>query len=338
MNQAPYQLLTRHPDLLTANTLILTSESETDPAWLAMVRSAGCRVQTWDWRCYQVMLAALGEDKVTFAIPEVELPDNTERVIIVWPKAKQLAIALVQMLTRIPAHRHLPEVWLVGSNDSGGKSINNAIKHLADTMKHDSARRCSLWSALLRPQQTSFNWLALAKATHYDGRDYLSLPGVFSQGSLDKGSELLLAQLKPLHGNVLDLGCGSGLLGISQALRSTDINLTLADTDAFALRSSALNAARMGVKADIVASDGLGQVNGYFDTIISNPPFHAGKETDYQFAEQLFANARKQLRAGGKLWIVANRHLPYEEWAARCFSQVEEVATANGFKILRISH
>ncbi|MFK4750846.1 methyltransferase [Oceanobacter antarcticus] len=338
MNQAPYQLLTRHPDLLTATTLILTSESDTDPEWLNMVRSAGCRLQTWDWRCYLAMSAALGEDKVTFAIPEAELPDNTERVVIVWPKAKQLAIALVQMLTRVPAHRHLPEVWLVGANDSGGKSINNAIKHLADPLKHDSARHCSLWSALLRPQQQAFNWLALAKATHYDGRDYLSLPGVFSQRALDKGTELLLAQLKPLHGKVLDLGCGCGVLGLSQALRSPDISLTLADTDAFALRSAALNAARLGIQADIIASDGMSQVDGYFETIISNPPFHAGKETDYHFAEQLFASARKQLRAGGKLWVVANRHLPYEEWATHHFSQVEEVATANGFKILRISH
>lgn len=336
MNQAPYQLLCRHEDLHTANTLILTAESDFDPQWVSLARESGLRLHTWNWRCYQNAVNALGEDKVSFGVPENELPENTERVILVWPKSKVLAIALAELLARTPGHRYLPELWVVGSNDAGGKSINSALKEVADCEKHDSARRCSLWSCLLKPAEQAFNWLKLAKPTQYKDQSFLSLPGVFSQGSLDVGTELLLQTLplEKVKGRVLDLGCGCGVIGLTAS--NSNCELTMADVDAMALRSAALNSARQGVEATIIPSDGLAEAKGRFNYIITNPPFHTGKETDYSVVETLFRQARDKLTQYGEVWLVANRHLPYEELAAGHFSEQEEMASAKGFKIIRL--
>ncbi|WP_221801012.1 class I SAM-dependent methyltransferase [Oceanobacter mangrovi] len=336
MSQAPYQLLLRHPELFTANTLVLTAEADFEPQWLTLVRQQGSKIHSWDWACARQAKLALAAEQVTFGVPATELPDNTERVILVWPKSKVLATALVQLLARTPAHRYLPELWVVGANDTGGKSIGNALKALADCEKQDTARHCSFWSALLKPQTDSFNWLKLAKPTHHDGKDYLSLPGVFSQGSLDKGTALLLQHLPELKGRVLDLGCGCGVIGLSKAAPAA--SLVMADVDAMALQSAALNSTRMGIAATTVASDGFSDIDGKFDVIVSNPPFHTGKQTDYHVAMELLSQSRAHLKAGGSLWLVANRHLPYEEWAQQYFPNIDMVAHGQAFKVLKFSY
>ncbi|WP_051219610.1 class I SAM-dependent methyltransferase [Oceanobacter kriegii] len=334
MSQAPYQLLCRHEDLHTDRTLVISAEANLDPDWVQLARDTGVSLQSWNWTTYQNAKRQLGEDKVSFGVPDNELPDNTERVILLWPKSKVLAQALVEQLAKTPDHRYLPELWIVGANDAGGKSINNALKSLADCEKQDSARRCSLWSALLKPQEGSFNWLRLAKPTPYKDDSFLSLPGVFSQGSLDAGTELLLETLPPLHGNALDLGCGSGIIGLTTVNDKT--TMTLSDVDAMALRSAALNSARKGLEVSIVPSDGLADISGRFNYILSNPPFHSGKETDYTIVETLFRQARDHLTVNGEVWLVANRHLPYEELAKGHFSQIEEMASGRGFKVIRL--
>lgn len=68
------------------------------------------------------------------------------------------------------------------------------------------------------------------------------------------------------------------------------------------------------------------------------PPFHLGKGTDYEFARRLFSEARQHLTRDGQMWIVANRHLPYEDWAAEQFRQVEIMVQDKGFKLLCVQN
>src|SRR5690554_1482682 len=110
--------------------------------------------------------------------------------------------------------------------------------------------------------------------------------------------------------------------------------VTLADVDAFALQSARLNSMRLNLLVEVIASDGLSQVEGKFDYIFTNPPFHQGKETDYRFAQQLFRQAKQHLVEEGQLWLVANSHLAYEEWAKEHFSQVEVMTQEKGFKLI----
>lgn len=324
-----YQLLLRHPQLLDSNTLIIGAAAELPPQWHTLVQQQGVQILTWDWQTAQAY-APLAEPQVTFAVPNSQHLANAQRIILLWPKAKPLALTLIKKI----AEQHT-ECWIVGANDAGGKSIHKATAELAAVAsKEDSARHCSLWKLELKPQP-AVNWLSLAQSFHYLDNAYLTLPGVFNHGQLDTGTAVLLEYLPaPRTGKLLDLGCGSGVIGLSMKARENALDVTLADVDALALQSTRLNAARLGLSVEVLASDGLAEVSGKFDYIVSNPPFHQGKDTNYGFAQQLLAQAQQHLVHEGQLWLVANRHLPYEEWAKEHFANVEVMAQERGFKII----
>lgn len=332
MSQNLYQLLLRHPHLLDQNTLIVGAAADLPGAWSSLVKSQEVQVLTWDWQTAQAY-RPLSEPQVQFALPDENHFAQAQRVIVLWPKSKALALALLQKIAALGK-----ECWVVGANDAGGKSIHKAAHTLISTAnKVDSARHCSLWQLSLHPAE-DFNWLSLAQSFHHLDHAYLSLPGVFNHGKLDLGSALLLEYLPaPRAGKLLDLGCGSGVIGLSMKAREPSLQVTLSDVDAFALQSARLNAVRLGLQAEVLASDGLAEITSQFDYIVTNPPFHQGKETNYQFARELFARAKQHLVADGQLWLVANRHLPYESWASEYFSQVEVMAQEKGFKIIKVA-
>lgn len=335
MSLAAYELLQRHPQLLD-NTLIIGNGAELPPEWQQQVQQSGSHILTWDWQTFQ-QYTMLDEDHKHFAMPQNQIQAlQPKQIILLWPKAKTQALNLIEL---IASQTQVESIYAVAANDAGGKSIGKACSELAShSDKIDSARRCSLWQLTLIPQ-APMNWLKKAESFAHQQQNYLTLPGVFCHGKLDVGTRILLEHLPaPAHGKVLDLGCGSGVIGLSLKQQQPALELTLADVDAFALRSAELNAMRMGIKADVIASDGLHDIDGRFDFIISNPPFHQGKDTDYRFAQSLFQQAKQHLVTDGQLWIVANRHLSYEEWGQQYFASCEVLAQQEGFKIICLSH
>lgn len=322
------ELLMRHPDLLTADTTILGNQADLPNGWLPLVRDQQVRIMTSDLltaNSYQAL-----DDRVDYGVPDIQALSG-RRVVLLWPKAKAAAQTLVTMLSHV-----VDECFIVGANDAGGKSIKNALKGIADVCtKMDSARHCSLWHATLPDNQESPNWLRYASSCQAGELTLMTLPGVFGHGKVDRGTALLLEHVPaPGSGSLLDVGAGSGIIGLSMKHKNSALNVTLADVDAMALRSCQLNSARLNLPVDIVSSDGLSNIEGRFDFIFCNPPFHQGKRTDYDFAERLLREACRHLTADGQLWIVANRHLPYEEWAASAFRSAEVMVQQDGFKII----
>ncbi len=326
-----YEMLLRHPHLLDEHSLVLGAESELPAGWTALLQSSGASLLSWDWLTVQ-QHRPLSEPQVRFGLPENRDLEGFRRVILLWPKAKPQALALLRLIAGTTQ-----ECWIIGANDAGGKSIGKAVQPMCtEVSKTDSARHCTLWQLTLTPQP-ALNWLTTAQSFRHLEHSYLTLPGVFSHGKLDVGTAVLLEHLPPpAHGRLLDLGCGSGVIGLSLKLQQPKLKVTLADVDAFALHSARLNCARLGLEADVQASDGLAQIQGRFDFLFTNPPFHQGKETDYAFARQLFANAAQHLTRDGQIWLIANRHLPYEDWAAEYFQDVQLLAQQQGFKLLCI--
>ena len=76
-------------------------------------------------------------------------------------------------------------------------------------------------------------------------------------------------------------------------------------------------------------------VDQRFDAIVCNPPFHAlGRGERPDIGRAFIASAATALKPGGVLWLVANRHLPYEDALASGFARVRSVAQQGGFKIV----
>lgn len=330
-NPLVYELLLRHQPLLTPDSCLLGNGHTLPANWLPQLKATNTRIVCWDWQTRQAY-QSLPDNQVMFDLPQTH--HLAPEVTLLWPKSKQLGLQLVSLIAN-----SCQSCYVAAANDAGGKSIGNACEPLViSANKVDSARRCSLWQLHLTPGD-SFNWLQAAQSFQWRQRNFMTLPGVFNHGQLDAGTQLLLESLPSIPaGNVLDLGCGCGVIGLSLKASNPEVHVTLTDVDAIALHTARLNAMRLGIDAVIDASDGFEAISGTFDHIVSNPPFHQGKETDYEFARQLFSQAQKHLHPSGSLWIVANQHLPYENWATLCFHQVEPMQQQQGYKILRMSN
>ena len=131
---------------------------------------------------------------------------------------------------------------------------------------------------------------------------FLTNNGLFSCNKVDAASILLLENIPPLTGHLLDLGCGYGTLGIVLA-KVNPVKLTMSDINSIALSYAARNAALNRVEAECIHSDGFESLFGNYDNIVLNPPIHAGKEVMYR----LYTGAAAHLTPGGFLYIVIHK-------------------------------
>lgn len=159
-----------------------------------------------------------------------------------------------------------------------------------------------------------------------------SQPGVFSWDAHDPGTLLLIATLPNLAGRGADLGCGLGLLSAA-ALANPDVtHLDLVDID-----RRAVNCARRNIKdsraafhwADARTAPALEEL----DFVVMNPPFHDGGAENKSLGQAFVRRAHQLLRKGGAVWLVANRHLPYEGVMKPLFTTVTLRAESHGFKV-----
>lgn len=162
-----------------------------------------------------------------------------------------------------------------------------------------------------------------------------SQPGLFNWDSIDPGSQLLLDHLPALSGRGADLGCGIGVLGRAIMADGACSALTLIDVDARALAVAEANVPGKTVSrlwADVRSARDL-PIG--LDFVVTNPPFHDGGAEDRLLGQTFIEKAAGMLRPGGELWLVANRHLPYEATLTPLFAEIEPVAQARGFKVYR---
>ena len=128
--------------------------------------------------------------------------------------------------------------------------------------------------------------------------------GVFCKDKLDFGTRLLLENIdwNNVSGNILDVGCGYGPIGIV-ANKITGSHITMCDVNKRALHLAEMNCKENKVTANIVESSCYQNVEGTFDTIITNPPIRAGKKIVYE----ILFGAKEHLCSGGTLYLVIHK-------------------------------
>ena len=219
-----------------------------------------------------------------------------------------------------------------------GAEISGAGTMLAEyapLTKVDSARRCGLYHGRLE-KQPAFDPEQFWGEYPLENLTIKTLPGVFSRDGLDIGSQLLLSTLTPhTKGKVLDVGCGAGVLATVLASHSPKVRLSLCDVSAPAVEASRATLAANGIEGEVFASNVFSEVNGRFDMIISNPPFHDGLQTSLEAAQTLIRGAVRHLNSGGELRIVANAFLPYPNVLDEIFGFHEVIAQTGRFKVYR---
>ncbi|MEE0944225.1 MAG: peptide chain release factor N(5)-glutamine methyltransferase [Clostridia bacterium] len=88
--------------------------------------------------------------------------------------------------------------------------------------------------------------------------------------------ETVLTHLAKNGANILDIGCGSGCVGLSVAYHNKRVCVRGVDISDFALELSKKNAKKLGLddRAEFVKADILSDcLPGKYDVIVSNPPY-----------------------------------------------------------------
>ncbi|MFQ5810520.1 MAG: class I SAM-dependent methyltransferase [Armatimonadota bacterium] len=161
--------------------------------------------------------------------------------------------------------------------------------------------------------------------------------GVFSPGRIDKGTELLVESMElPPRGEVLDWGCGYGVVGIVAAAVAPECRVTLGEINERAVELTRENVRLNNVRNVYVAA---GDMFAWlpdltFDVILTNPPIRAGNRVVFRLIEE----CAESLRPGGSFWLVGRRKQGIATLQRRmegCFGRVEQAAVKAGYRVLR---
>lgn len=169
------------------------------------------------------------------------------------------------------------------------------------------------------------------------GRKYVfeTDAGVFSRGEVDQGTEILLKALPDLEGDILDLGCGWGVVGTCLKGRNPDARIVMVDVNLRALELSRKNLSRNGASAEVLESDGFeGIRDRTFDAVVTNPPIRAGKEKVYE----MLGDAAHSLKSGGQLFVVIRKQQGAEScmrYLKTLFDEVEKIDRSAGYWVLQ---
>lgn len=163
---------------------------------------------------------------------------------------------------------------------------------------------------------------------------FMSDAGVFSKSMIDYGSRVLLENYQPDGAqNLLDVGCGYGVLGITLA-KKFHLQTTLTDVNSRALELAQENAKRNDVRMNFLLSNAYEAVDACYDSIISNPPIRAGKKV----VHEILTGANAHLNNQGSLTIVIQKKQGAPSAMKKMqdiFGNCEVIARDKGYFILK---
>jgi 16S rRNA (guanine1207-N2)-methyltransferase len=192
------------------------------------------------------------------------------------------------------------------------KELADAAGNIGSVQKH----KCRCFRAMKSPSwhpDTLAAWRAMAEP-RTGASGFVTEAGIFSADGVDPGSALLAEHLpKNLRGSVADLGAGWGYLSRAVLEKNPGLKAVhLYEADARALDCARKNLAGFDTPLEFHWHDVAAGLAGKHENIVMNPPFHSGQSTDISLGRAFLRAAADALRTGGRLFMVANRQLPYE--------------------------
>ncbi len=208
--------------------------------------------------------------------------------------------------------------------------------HRSRAEKKARLYHASLWKTT-EPEQDQTTWYH----TEFPERrcTLFNLPGTFSAQKIDVGGRLLADSLPDIAPErVLDLGCGNGLLGLAAIDKYPEAEIIFVDESSMAIASAQKTVQRNRPKAQercrFLWFDGTQPLPTFdVDLVLCNPPFHQHEVITTSIAELLFRRAYECLKVGGYLWVVANRHLPYQPRFRTLFGGYQVIKATRKFVV-----
>ncbi|MFN6952107.1 MAG: class I SAM-dependent methyltransferase [Albidovulum sp.] len=265
-------------------------------------------------------------------VPEPDaVTGNHAAAVLLLPRSRAAARASVAEAARRVAGGG--PIWIDGQKTDG-----------IDTMLRDIRARTTVSTPVVKAHGKIFRFDAGAMFDDWRADDLHPVPGfvtragVFSAEKVDPGS-VLLAEALPerMPPRVVDLGAGWGWLAAQILARQGVSEVHLIEADHLALACARRNVGDPRARfhwADATRFRPVPPV----DAVVMNPPFHAGRTTDPALGAAFIKAAAGMLAPAGRLWMVANRHLPYEAVLARHFREVAAIGGSGAFKLFTAAH
>ncbi len=244
--------------------------------------------------------------------------------LVFLPRSRAEARQLVAQASAVTAG----PVVIDGQKTDGVESLIREIRRHAPI----GTVICKAHGRLFSFEGGDFSDWAITDGSMVDG--FFTAPGDFSADGADPGSEMLANALPArLPERMADLGAGWGYLSRSVLRRDTVDEIHLVEADYAALGRARRNISDPRARfhwADVTSF----HLTPPLDAIVTNPPFHAGRKADPSLGWAFIEAAGRLLGRSGRLWLVANRHLPYERELRRRFRESREIAGNERFKVL----
>lgn len=286
-------------------------------------------------------LATNNRDPVPVIWSTAELPDRLPPwVLLRIPKQlPYFEYQLMQLAGRLPMGA---TVLAAGMDKHLSPQVASLLeRYIGPTQRHRGRRKARLFQAV---KQTASDALPLPPMSQYlcdqVGAPLCAMANVFSREKLDGGSRLLLqqlAQLSPVE-SLIDLACGNGVLGLAAFKVQLARKVVFCDESAMAVASAQYNAGTVFPGDDshfeFHHGDGLlGYQGPPAKLVLCNPPFHSQHTVDEYVGRRLLEQCSQYLAGGGRLCLVANRHLDYDATLRRGFDRVDKLASDNKFTV-----
>ena len=298
------------------------------------------------WHCQQSFkpfAAALERSSLLVSEPAPE--QRFPLVMLLPPRQRDEARAL---FARAARHVEVGGIVVASiANDEGARSGEADFRKLFGHAQVLSKHHCRVfWSKAgdaAIDQTFLAEWQALDTPRAIGDGRFVSRPGLFAWNRIDPASALLAAALPAnLRGRVADLGAGYGYLACEVLRRCEGVSsIDLYEAEARALEPArinldvALEALDRPIETSIHWHDVTAGLPKRYDAIVSNPPFHQGRADQPALGQTFINAAANALESNGSLWLVANRHLPYEQTLGARFGDVETVIAKDGFKVFK---
>jgi 16S rRNA (guanine1207-N2)-methyltransferase len=225
-------------------------------------------------------------------------------------------------------------IVVAGNNDDGAKSLRKFVQ-----------RHCGAVESLSKHHAIGFVLQRGTGANPFpvppnpQRGAFEIAPGMFSADGPDEGSRILADHFEGrVRGRVADLGTGWGYLGTQLLSRCPEVvELHCIEADHASLEAARTNLAALEGDRRILF-DWLDVISeplpSGFDWVVMNPPFHNDRAAEPALGAAFIAAAAGTLKPGGRLLMVANRNLPYEQALAAAFAGVETLSETHGFKVI----
>ena len=166
--------------------------------------------------------------------------------------------------------------------------------------------------------------------------EFLTSSSVFSKRRVDQGTRVLIeAMVLPQTGNVLDIGCGYGAVGIAAATFNPQLRVIMTDVNTRAVRLAKQNTQINKVtNAEVRCGNLYEPVQDIkFNCIFSNPPVSAGMET----VKAIVQGAPSVMAPKASLQMVIRSKIGSKTLPAvfnQTFSNCEVLARESGYRVL----